>query len=103
MTPPSDSETELRDAVALAIAHAEGELDGTTYRLDATFVLDELRRRGCWLPGSDAHRLIAQLTEQRPEKPDYWTECSQCRSNIDAADELIDAMNANLGDKSGAG
>jgi hypothetical protein len=34
---------------------------------------------------------IKGVAQQEPEKPDYWSSCSQCQRNIDEAEELLDA------------
>lgn len=35
---------------------------------------------------------VAAVAKQKPEKPDYWSACSQCESNISDAEDLIEAM-----------
>jgi hypothetical protein len=35
---------------------------------------------------------IAGIAMQKPEKPDHWSSCGQCESNINAADELWDQL-----------
>lgn len=32
---------------------------------------------------------VKDISEQRPEKPDYWSSCSQCDRNIDNARDLL--------------
>lgn len=32
---------------------------------------------------------IEYIATQRPEKPDYWSSCGQCQTNINNADDLI--------------
>jgi hypothetical protein len=34
---------------------------------------------------------IKGVAQQEPEKPDYWSSCSQCQRNIDDAEELLEA------------
>ena len=32
---------------------------------------------------------IKNISEQEPEKPDYWSSCSQCQRNIEDAQEIL--------------
>jgi len=34
---------------------------------------------------------IEQVAKQKPEKPDYWSSCSQCERNINDAEDLLEA------------
>ena len=34
---------------------------------------------------------IKGIAQQEPEKPDYWSSCSQCQRNINDAEELLEA------------
>lgn len=46
--------------------------------------------------------LIAEIAQQKPEKPDHWSSCSQCEHNIEKAQDIIDAAQspqAKAGDK----
>ena len=33
--------------------------------------------------------LVKNISRQEPEKPDYWSSCSQCQRNIEDAQELL--------------
>ena len=33
---------------------------------------------------------IKGVAQQEPEKPDYWSSCSQCQRNINDAEELLE-------------
>lgn len=33
---------------------------------------------------------ISEVSKQKPEKPDYWSGCSQCERNIEEAKELTE-------------
>lgn len=33
---------------------------------------------------------VSSISKQKPGKPDYWSECSQCSDNIDNAEELME-------------
>jgi hypothetical protein len=33
--------------------------------------------------------LVKNISEQEPEKPDYWSSCSQCQRNIEDVQELL--------------
>lgn len=35
-----------------------------------------------------AMALVAEIAQQEPERPDYWSSCGQCERNIDAAQEI---------------
>ena len=35
---------------------------------------------------------IEQVAKQKPEKPDYWSSCSQCERNINDAEDLLEAI-----------
>lgn len=37
---------------------------------------------------------VLRIAKQTPEKPDYWSSCGQCDSNISDAEDLIDARAA---------
>ena len=37
-----------------------------------------------------ARALLKTISVQRPEKPDYWSECGQCGDNANRADEHLD-------------
>lgn len=45
------------------------------------------------------HEFVAGIAAQKPEKPDYWSSCSQCERNISDAEDLLDAIDANLAQK----
>lgn len=45
---------------------------------------------------AEAEALIAKIAEQRPEKPDYWSSCSQCKHNISDAEDFIECNNEAL-------
>ncbi len=38
----------------------------------------------------EMREFIAGIAMQKPEKPDYWSSCSQCEHNISAAEEIFD-------------
>lgn len=33
--------------------------------------------------------IVTRISEQTPEKPDYWSSCSQCGLNISDAEDVI--------------
>jgi len=35
---------------------------------------------------------VRRVKGQIPEKPDYWSSCSQCESNSNDADDLVDEL-----------
>jgi hypothetical protein len=37
-----------------------------------------------------AENLLKKISEQRPETPDYWSECGQCSHNIDESQEILE-------------
>lgn len=37
---------------------------------------------------------VAKISEQVPEKPDYWSSCSQCEYNSRDAQDIIEALAA---------
>jgi hypothetical protein len=39
----------------------------------------------------DVRHFLADVSQQEPEKPDYWSSCGQCERNIDRAGDLLDA------------
>lgn len=44
---------------------------------------------------AENERLIAfcrDISEQVPEEPDYWSSCSQCAKNIDAAGDILETL-----------
>ncbi len=45
------------------------------------------------VPGPVRNFLI-EVAQQRPEKPDYWSECGQCGTRRDQADELLEQFPA---------
>jgi septal ring factor EnvC (AmiA/AmiB activator) len=40
---------------------------------------------------AECKKFIKEVSEQTPEKPDYWSSCSQCERNISDAEDLIEA------------
>lgn len=41
---------------------------------------------------SEAMELVRDIAGQKPEKPDYWSSCGQCESNIGRAQEVLEAF-----------
>jgi hypothetical protein len=37
---------------------------------------------------------VREVAQQKPEKPDYWSSCGQCASNISQASDLLDGIAA---------
>lgn len=37
---------------------------------------------------------VKDIAGQTPEKPDYWSSCSQCERNKDNAQDILDKMRA---------
>lgn len=37
---------------------------------------------------------IERVAKQKPEKPDYWSSCSQCEHNISDAEDLVEVRAA---------
>lgn len=40
---------------------------------------------------SEWREFIERVAKQKPEKPDYWSSCSQCEHNISDAEDLLEA------------
>lgn len=40
---------------------------------------------------SELKDFIREIADQKPEKPDYWSSCSQCEGNSRMAQELLEA------------
>ncbi|MCL4627486.1 hypothetical protein [Burkholderia multivorans] len=41
-----------------------------------------------------AAAFIQDVSKQKPERPDYWSSCSQCEHNIDRAQDLLEKQAA---------
>ena len=41
------------------------------------------------VPDEKMVAFIKEVSEQKPEKPDYWSSCSQCSSNQSEAEDII--------------
>ncbi|MDN7511989.1 hypothetical protein QZL91_21210 [Burkholderia multivorans] len=41
-----------------------------------------------------AAALVQDVSKQKPERPDYWSSCSQCEHNIDRAQDLLEKQAA---------
>jgi regulator of replication initiation timing len=41
---------------------------------------------------AECKKFIKEVSEQTPEKPDYWSSCGQCERNISEAEDLIAAI-----------
>ena len=41
------------------------------------------------VPDEKMMAFIKEVSEQKPEKPDYWSSCSQCSSNQSEAEDII--------------
>jgi hypothetical protein len=39
---------------------------------------------------------VRKIKEQTPEKPDYWSSCSQCEGNSSEADDVLEQLAAIL-------
>jgi len=37
-------------------------------------------------------KFVLEVSKQTPEKPDYWSSCGQCGSNISEAEDILAAM-----------
>ena len=35
---------------------------------------------------------IREIAQQKPEKPDHWSSCSQCETNISEAEDLLEKL-----------
>lgn len=42
------------------------------------------------IPG-EWREFVERVAKQKPEKPDYWSSCSQCEHNISDAEDLLEA------------
>lgn len=62
-----------------------------------TVLLNEIEALRQDLDGLRA--FVAAVAKQKPQKPDYWSACSQCESNISDAEDLIEAMAKEQGDE----
>ncbi|KVF08958.1 hypothetical protein WJ04_09000 [Burkholderia vietnamiensis] len=51
-------------------------------------------------PRDEVTEFLSDVATQNPEKPDYWSACSQCERNIDRAQDLLDGLAARAGDAS---
>lgn len=52
-----------------------------------------LHRPACAPAAGDAQMLefVREVAQQKPEKPDHWSSCSQCERNTSTAEELLQA------------
>ena len=52
-----------------------------------------LHRPACAPAAGDAQMLefVREVAQQKPEKPDHWSSCSQCERNTSTAEELLEA------------
>lgn len=41
-----------------------------------------------------AAAFVQDVSKQKPERPDYWSSCSQCEHNIDRAQDLLEKQAA---------
>lgn len=41
---------------------------------------------------AEVTEFINDVSQQEPEKPDYWSSCGQCDRNIDRAEEIVDKI-----------
>ena len=44
-----------------------------------------------------AKNFVSDVAKQTPEKPDYWSSCSQCERNSSEAEEIIEQIDAARG------
>ena len=47
-----------------------------------------------WQQTRDAElkEFVEEVSQQTPEKPDYWSSCGQCQRNSDKAEDILDQM-----------
>ena len=46
-----------------------------------------------WPPAMEmVVELLNDIADQIPEKPDYWSSCGQCETNINRVDAIIDEI-----------
>lgn len=91
---PEDVEYALRMLVDYATLRG-GALDSAKAGEFVQTVRDELCRTAAARSGEDAlMAFVRDVSEQKPEKPDYWCACGQCERNIDRAQEILEALSA---------
>ncbi len=63
------------------------------YELGCKAVREELEPEIASLKAqlAECKKFIKEVSEQTPEKPDYWSSCSQCERNISDAEDLVEA------------
>lgn len=81
------------DTAAVALPSFEIRHEGG---LDAVVrnIVEAIER--CSVPPSESNQnmyeFVTRITEQIPEKPDYWSSCGQCERNINDAQDLIESF-----------
>jgi len=94
MDDAEDAKAELRQMIEEALAQPEeaqsalslfqsGFIDGREKGLKEA--LAQTQEPVAW------REFIEQVAKQKPEKPDYWSSCSQCERNINDAEDLLEA------------
>ena len=53
---------------------------------------EEARELAGW--SLEAMALLGKIAKQKPEKPDYWSSCSQCGRNQSDAEDLAEKLTA---------
>lgn len=95
MAAPTERESALGCEIARLYAdfHAQGGMAplADVLRLIRIHVAEEVADQAAGLHRENAklRAFVERIAKQKPEKPDYWTECGQCGRNSSDADDII--------------
>lgn len=75
------------DAKGILVPHGIGGHARTLLRAAKASIEQACAART--VPDEKMVAFIKEVSEQKPEKPDYWSSCSQCSSNQSEAEDII--------------
>jgi hypothetical protein len=41
---------------------------------------------------AELKEFVEEVSQQTPEKPDYWSSCGQCQHNSDKAEDILEQL-----------
>lgn len=71
-----------------------GDVESVQRQWEASSEYEDLHAEAPAAGDARALAFVQEVAQQKPEKPDHWSSCGQCASNISQASDLLDEIAA---------